>query len=75
MYKKGGCEFTYLQSKNFVSALKSFVGEHFSLSLISGIERFFSLMMIRPPFPSILFCLTVPECFVGEPFCALEKFG
>ena len=45
----------------------------FFVSLISGIEKFFSLMMIRSRFPLILFCLTVPECFVGEPLCVLES--
>ena len=51
---------------------KNFVGEPFSVSLISGIEKFW----IREgreyrDFPSKIFCLTVPKNFVGEPFCAV----
>ena len=50
MYKKGGCEFIYLQSKNFVSAPKIFVGEHFSLAVISGMQRFFCLWWLGHDF-------------------------
>ena len=54
---------------------KNFVGESFSVSLISGIEKFW----IRGgreyrDFPSKIFYLTVPKIFVGELFCAVSKF-
>ena len=68
-----GGSFINCRRKFFVSVLKNFVDEHFSVSLISGIERSFSFMMVKSRFPSILFCLTVPECFVGEPLCVLES--
>ena len=50
-----------------LTVLKKAVGEAFSLSFVSGIEKkcfrgFFH------DFLSKIFCLTVPEKFVGEPF-------
>ena len=45
-------------------------GESFSVSLISGIEKFYAsegYVMIFCRF----FCLTVPKNLVGEPFCAV----
>ena len=48
---------------------KIFIGQPFSVSSISGIEKFYaSECMSR--FPSNIFCLTVPKQFVGELFCA-----
>ena len=52
---------------------KNAVGEPFSLSLISGMEK----VWIRgwggdwQDFPSKFLCLTVRKSFVGEPFCAV----
>ena len=52
--------------------MKNAVGEHSSLSLVSGIEK----VWMRgwgggaecQSFPSKISCLTVPKKFVGEPF-------
>ena len=52
---------------------KNFVGELFSISLTSGIEKndasegYVTIF----DFLSKLFCLTVPKIFAGEPFCAV----
>ncbi len=50
---------------------KTFAGEHFRMSLISGIEKFFCLRALFHDFSSNFFCLTVPKHFVEEPFCAV----
>ena len=47
---------------------KSFVGEPFSVSLISGTEKVWIREGEYQDFPSNIFCLTVPKNFVGEPF-------
>ena len=54
----------------FVSVPKNFVGEPFSVSLISGIENFYASegYVTIFDFLSIFFCLTVPKNFVGESF-------
>ena len=52
---------------------KEFVREPFSVSLTSGMEKFFApegYVMISD-FLSKIFCPTVPKSFVGEPFCAV----
>ena len=58
---------------------KIFVGESFSVSLISGIEKIYASEGYTTIFDflSIFFCLTVPKNFVGEPFCAVfqKSFG
>ena len=49
---------------------KSFVAEHFSVSLISGIEKVYpseGYVTIFEILSSFL-CVTVPKSFVGEPF-------
>ena len=48
-------------------------GESFSVSLISGIEKFYVAegYVTIFDFLSKFFCLTVPKSFVGEPFCAV----
>ena len=49
---------------------KSFVGEHFSVSLILGIEKVYpseGYVTIFEILSSFL-CVTVPKKFVGEPF-------
>ena len=49
---------------------KNFVGEPFSVSLISGIEKFYA----SESYVTILcrnFFLTVPKNFMGESFCAV----
>ncbi len=52
---------------------KTFVGEHFRMSLISGIgyRIFFCLRGLFHDFSSNFLCLTVPKHFVEEPFCAV----
>ena len=52
---------------------KIFVGEPFSVSLISGMEKIFASegYVTIFDFLSKFFCLTVPKIFVGEPFCAV----
>ena len=48
-------------------------GESFSVSLISGIEKFYAseVYVTIFDFLSKFFCLTVPKNLVGEPFCAV----
>ena len=46
--------------------MKNFLGQPFSVSLTSGIEKFYA----SEGYVTIsveVFCLTVPESFVGEP--------
>ena len=49
-------------------------GESFSVSLISGIEKVWIRGGEYQDFPSKIFCLTVPKCFIGEHFGVSEKF-
>ena len=51
----------------FVSVPKNFVGESFSVSLISGVEKVWRRGGYQD-FPSKIFCLTVPKISVGESF-------
>ena len=52
---------------------KSFVREHFRVSLISVMEKIFAAAgyVIIFDFLSKFFCLTVLKNFVGGPFCAV----
>ena len=50
---------------------KNSVKEPFSVSLISGIEKFYAEEGYVTIFCRIFFCLAVPKNFVGEPFCAV----
>ena len=54
------------------------MGETFSVSVISGIEKIYVAggYVTIFDFLSKFFCLTVPKNFVGEPFCAViqQKF-
>ena len=54
---------------------KNFVGEPFSVSLISGIEKLHASegYVTIIDFPSKFFCPTVPKIFAGEPFCAVFR--
>ena len=47
---------------------KNFVGEPFSVSRISGIEKILCLRELCHDFVSKFFRLTVPKNFVEEPF-------
>ena len=74
MDKKGGRGGKYrnFPSKFFCLAVpKIFVGELFSVSLISGIGQILCFRGLCHDFPSKIFCLTVPKHFVEEPFCAV----
>ena len=71
----GGREYHDFLSKFFcLTVPKNFVGEHFSVSIISCIERFYASEIYVRDFVSKLFCLTVPKHFVEEPFCVSESF-
>ena len=68
--KRGG-EYHNFPSKFFcLTVPKNFVGEPFSVSLISGIENFYALEGYDTIFDflSKFFCLTVLKNFVGESF-------
>ena len=69
--KKEG-EVSRFPSKNFcLTVPKNFVGEPFSVSLISGIAKNLCFRGLCHDFPSKNFCLTVPKHFVEEPFSAM----
>ena len=74
VYIRGGGEYQDFPSKVFCLTLpKIFVGEPFSVSLISGIEKDCASegYVTIFDFLSKVFCLTVPKNFVEEPFCAV----
>ena len=50
---------------------KKFVGEAFSVSLVSGIEKIYASEGYVTIFRQKFFCLTVPKHFVEEPFCGV----
>ena len=67
-------EYQDFPSKIFcLTVPKSFVGEPFSVSLISGIEKFYASegYVTIFDFLSKFFRLTVPKIFAGEPFCTV----
>ena len=71
MDKRGG-EYQNFPSKTFcLTVPKNFVGEPFSVSLISGIGKNLCFRGLCHDFPSKIFCLTVPKHFVEEPFYAV----
>ena len=55
---------------------KKFVGEPFSVSLLSGIEKYYASEGYIPIFRRKFLCPTVPKHFLEEPICAvfIEKF-
>ena len=66
LYAKG---YQYFPLKNFrLTVPKNFVGEPFSVSLISGIEKILCFRELCHDFVSKFFRLTVPKNFVEEPF-------
>ena len=72
--KRGGRQYQDFPSKIFcLTGPKILVREHFSVSLISGMERSFASegYVTIFDFLSKYFCLTVPKNFIGEPFCAV----
>ena len=70
---RGGGEYQDFPWKIFcLTVPKSFVGQFFTVAIISGIEKVWirgggGIKIFRRKF----FCLTVPKNFVGEPFCAV----
>ena len=69
MDNKGG--YQEFPSKCFcLTTPKNSVGEHFSVSLISGIGKFYPSEDCHL-FLSDCFCLTVPKNSLEEPFCAV----
>ena len=68
----GGREYHNFLSKSFcLTVPKIFVGDSFSVSLISGIEKLYASEGYVTIFRRNFFCLTVPKHFVEEPFCAV----
>ena len=58
---------------------KNSLGDSFSVSLLSVIEKFYGKKGGYKNFPSKIFCLTVPKIFAGESFrvslpSGIEKF-
>ena len=71
MDEKGG-EYQNFPSKIFcLKVAKKFVREPFSVSLISGIEKFYASEGYVKIFRQKNFCLAVPKHFVEEPFYAV----
>ena len=65
-------EYQNFPSKIFcLTVPKKFVGEPFSVSLNSGIEKILFFRGLGHDFLSNFFCLTVPKNFVEEPFYAV----
>ena len=58
----------------FVSMPKNFVGESFSVSLTSGVEKVWRRGGYQD-FPSKIFCLTVPKISVAESFTVVLISG
>ena len=50
---------------------RNFVGDSFSVSLISVAEEVWIREGEYQDFLSTFFCLTAPKNFLGEPFCAV----
>ena len=72
MHRRGGI--TVFFGTFCLTVPKNFVGQPFSVSLISGTEK----VWIRgtgeyQDFPSEIFCLTVPKYFIGEHFGVVSE--
>ena len=59
--------------KKFLSLPKKFVGEPFSASIISSVEKCFCLRMLGHDFPSKLICLRTPNLFLGKKVCNVAQ--
>ena len=69
MDKRGGGKYPDFPSKVFcLTVPKFFVGEPFSVSLISGVEKIGASEGYVTIFFRIVFCLTVPKNSVAESF-------
>ena len=75
MDKKG--EYHFFPSKNFCPTVpKKILGEPFSVSLISGIEKVYASDCYLTIFRRCFFCLAVPKNLAGETICAVfQKFS
>ena len=73
MDKREGEFYDFLSKKICLTVPKNFVGEPFSLPLISGIERFYASESFCHDFVSKFFCLTVPKSSVEEPFWPVSQ--
>ena len=71
MDKRGGGVSRFSFEFFCLTVPKNSVGEPFSVSLISGVEKYCASEGYVTIFLRIVFCLTVPKNFVGEPFCAV----
>ena len=66
MEKKGEGEYRNFPSKCFrLKVSKKFLGESFTLSLVSGIETYYASEGYVTIFRRNFFCLTVPKHFGG----------
>ena len=71
----GGREYHVFRSQLFsLTVPEIFVGEPFSVSLISCMEKFYAYEGSFVIFFGNFFCLTVPKNFIGEPFNVSQKF-
>ena len=69
MDKRGGGKYPDFPPKVFcLTVPKNFVGEPFSVSLISGVEKICASEGFVTIFLRIVFCLTVPKNSVAESF-------
>ena len=69
----GGGKYPDFPSKVFcLTVPKKFVGEPFSVSLFSGVEKFCASEGYFTIFRRIFCCLTVPKVSVGESFSLLN---
>ena len=72
--KRGGGEYQDFPSKSFASQCRKFLGEPFTVAIFSGIDKVrIKGGGVYHDFPWKFFCLTVPEYFVGELFCAVFR--
>ena len=69
LWIRGGGKYPDFPSKVFcLTVPKNFVGEPFSVSLISGVEKICASEGYVTIFLRIIFCLTVPKNSVAESF-------
>ena len=69
--REGGSDYQIFRRISCLTVPKNSKGEPFSVSLISGIEKFYASEGYVTIFCRKIFCLTVPKQFVEEPFCAV----
>ena len=72
--KRGGGYHDFPSKTFCLTVPKIFVGETFSVSFISGIEKIYAYEGKITIFQLKICCLTAPKNFVGEPFCVSQNF-